>query len=100
MGMMLVQAELENPAFCSLEPEKYQRLAREVEEEIKWRLPYISDVCRTLQEEMKRAGIHAEVHAWQKPLASISRKLEDVPRQSNENPLSQLHDLVSSHILV
>ncbi|PZW22872.1 GTP pyrophosphokinase, partial [Thermosporothrix hazakensis] len=61
---------------------------------------YINDVCRTLREEMKRAGIHAEVHAWQKHLASISRKLEYVPRQSNENPLSQLHDLVSFRILV
>ncbi|WP_137686169.1 RelA/SpoT family protein [Thermosporothrix hazakensis] len=100
LGMMLVQAELEDLAFSYLEPEKYQRLAREVEEEVKRRLPYINDVCRTLREEMKRAGIHAEVHAWQKHLASISRKLEYVPRQSNENPLSQLHDLVSFRILV
>ncbi len=95
LGMALVQAELEDLAFLYLEPEKYARLAREVEEERLKRQAYIDDVCRTLQEEMDRAGIHAEVHAWQKHLASINRKL-----QQSGGDVSQLHDLVSFRILV
>src|SRR5579885_2282408 len=95
LGMALVHAELEDLAFSYLEPEKYTRLAREVDEELRRRQPYIDEVCRTLSEEMERAGIHAEVHPWQKHLASINRKL-----QQNGGELSQVHDLVSFRILV
>jgi GTP diphosphokinase / guanosine-3',5'-bis(diphosphate) 3'-diphosphatase len=95
LGMVLVQAELEDLAFSYLEPEKYARLAQEVEEEVSKRQAYVDAVRSTLQEEMDRAGIHAEVHAWQKHLASINRKL-----QHSGGELSQVHDLVSFRILV
>lgn len=95
LGMVLVQAELEDLAFSYLEPEKYTRLAREVEEERRKRQPYVDEICRILQEEMDRAGIHAQIHAWQKHLASINRKL-----QQSGGDVSQLHDLVSLRILV
>ncbi|HWS83650.1 MAG TPA: RelA/SpoT family protein, partial [Ktedonobacteraceae bacterium] len=100
LGMSLVQADLEDLAFSYLEPEKYKRLARQVEEEVKRRLPFINEVYRILHAEMKRAGISAEIKAWQKHLASINRKLEDLPPQQNGNDLSQIHDLVSFRILV
>ena len=99
LGMALVQAELEDLALSYLEPEKYQKLAHEVEIEVERRRPYIEQVCRKLQEEMERAGIHAEIHAWQKHLASINRKLDEMPRQ-NGNEISQVHDLVSFRILL
>lgn len=104
LGMALVQAELEDLAFSYLEPQKYAQLKREVEEEVQRRQPYIEEVCKTLQTEMLHAGIHAEVFAWQKHLASIQRKLEDIPGQQDDGyselPISQLHDLVSFRILV
>ena len=95
LGMVLVQAELEDLALSYLEPEKYAQLAREVADELRRRQPYVDEVCDTLREEMGRAGIHAEVLAWQKHLASIKRKL-----QQNGGDLSQLHDLISFRILV
>jgi RelA/SpoT family (p)ppGpp synthetase len=95
LGMALVQAELEDLALSYLEPENYTRIARQVEEELQKRQPYIDEVCRILHEEMERAGIHAEVLAWQKHLASINRKL-----QLNGGELDQIHDLVSYRILV
>src|SRR6266516_3911461 len=95
LGMALVQAELEDLAFSYLEPDKYTRLAREVEEERNKRQSYIDAVCCTLQEEMDRAGIHAEIQAWQKHLTSIYRKL-----QQSGGDVSQIHDLVSFRILV
>ena len=95
LGMSLVQAELEDLAFSYLEPDTYARLAHEVEEELGKRLAYSDEVCRILQEEMERAGIHAEVHAWQKHLASINRKL-----QQSGGDVSQIHDLISFRILV
>ena len=95
LGMVMVQAELEDLAFSYLEPEKFTRLAREVAEERRKRQPYVDEICRILQEEMDRAGIHAQVHAWQKHLASINRKL-----QQSGGDVSQIHDLISFRILV
>ncbi len=100
LGMELVQADLEDLAFSYLEPEKYKRLARQVEEDARKRLPFVNEVCRILSAEIKRVGINAEVQAWQKHLASIYRKLEDVPSQQNGNEVSQIHDLISFRILV
>ncbi len=95
LGMARVQAELEDLALSYLEPERYAWLARAVEEERRKQQPYVDEVLRILREEMERAGIHAEVLAWQKHLASINRKL-----QQSGTELSQLHDLVSFRILV
>src|SRR6266699_728003 len=95
LGMALLQAELEDLALLYLEPEKYAWLAREVQKELQKRQSYIDGVCRTLHDEMERAGIHAEVQAWQKHLASINRKL-----QQSGGEVSQIHDLVSFRILV
>jgi GTP pyrophosphokinase len=95
LGMALVQAELEDLAFSYLEPEKYTSLAHEVAKELENRHDTIEQICQALQEEMHKADIHAEIHSWQKHLASINRKLE----QSGDE-LSQIHDLVSYRILV
>lgn len=95
LGMALVQAELEDLVFRYLEPDRYSRLAREVEVERRKRQPAIEEICRTLDEEMERAGIRAQIHPWQKHLASIQRKLEQ-----NSGELEQIHDLVSFRILV
>ncbi|HKV59000.1 MAG TPA: RelA/SpoT family protein, partial [Ktedonobacteraceae bacterium] len=95
LGMSLVQAELEDLAFSYLEPEKFTRLASAVEAERRKRQPIIDQICRSLEEEMDEAGIHAEVRAWPKHLSSINRKLEQ-----GGTELSQIHDLVAYRILV
>ncbi len=95
LGMALVQAELEDLAFSYLEPEKFTQLASAVEEERRVRQPVIDQICRTLEEEMEKAGIRAEVRAWPKHLSSIQRKLEQ-----GSTELSQIHDLVAYRILV
>ncbi len=95
LGMALVQAELEDLAFSYLEPEKFTRLASAVEEERRKRQPIIDQICRSLEEEMDKAGISAEVCAWPKHLSSINRKLEQ-----SGTELSQIHDLVAYRILV
>ncbi len=100
LGMNLAQADLEDLSFSYLEPEKYKRLGRLVDEEVKRRLPFINDVCRILDEEMKRAGINAKVLPWQKHLASINRKLEGVLQQHSDSKISELHDLVCFRIIV
>jgi GTP diphosphokinase / guanosine-3',5'-bis(diphosphate) 3'-diphosphatase len=95
LGMALVQFELEDLVFSYMEPDKYASLARAVEEEKQKREPRIKEICQMLRTEMERAGIHAEVHTWQKHLASIQRKMEQ-----NGGDLSQIHDFISFRILV
>ncbi len=103
LGMVLVQAELEDLAFSYLEPDRYAVLAREVAAECARRQPYVDQVVASLREEMERAEIHAQVQTWQKHLASINRKLqqgagEDIAEARLQ--LSQIHDLISFRILV
>ncbi|WP_220194050.1 RelA/SpoT family protein [Ktedonospora formicarum] len=98
LGMMQVQAELEDLVLCYQDPERYAWLKREVEEEVQRREPFITEVCRILNGEMKRAGIHAEIQAWRKHLASINRKLGY--GQPTAGDLGRIHDLVSFRILV
>ncbi|HCI80587.1 MAG TPA: hypothetical protein DHW02_12955 [Ktedonobacter sp.] len=102
LGMALVQEELEDRVLSYLDPERYAWLAREVEEEMKQRQPYIDRVCETLREEMVRAGIHADVDVRWKSLASINRKLQDLPSLNDEkrSEITQLHDMLSFRILV
>lgn len=103
LGMVLVQAELEDLAFSYLEPDRYTMLAREVAAECARRQPYVDQVVASLREEMERAEIHAEVQTWQKHLASINRKLQQDPGEDIAEArlqLSQIHDLVSFRILV
>ena len=102
LGMALVFDELEDRVLSYLDPERYAWLAREVDEERKRRQPYIDSVTEILCEEMAQAGIQADVEVRWKSLASINRKLEDLPRTTDEtrNGLSQIHDMLSFRILV
>jgi len=102
LGMALVQEELEDRVLSYLDPKRYAWLAHEVEEEMTRRKPFIDSVCETLREEMARAGIHADVDVRWKSLASINRKLEDLPRINDEaqSEITQLHDMLSFRILV
>jgi GTP pyrophosphokinase len=95
LGMSLVKAELEDLVFSYLEPDRYARLAREVEEERRKRQPVIEQICQTLQNEMNRVGINAQIQVWQKHLANIQRKIVQ-----NGGDLGQVHDFVLFQILV
>ncbi len=85
--MALVQAELEDLAFsCTSSQISMPGLRAKSKRSGASARPYIDAVCRTLQEEMERAGIHAEVQAWQKHLASINRKLQQSGGEVEPDP--------------
>ncbi|HEY7349206.1 MAG TPA: bifunctional (p)ppGpp synthetase/guanosine-3',5'-bis(diphosphate) 3'-pyrophosphohydrolase [Ktedonobacterales bacterium] len=95
LGMGLVKTELEDLAFKYLEPKKYQWLKEQVSEKREQRKDYIDRVCQILDEEMRRAGIKAEISGRPKHLYSIYIKIERLGVD-----ISEIHDLIAFRILV
>jgi GTP pyrophosphokinase len=76
LGVWQLKWELEDLAFRCLEPETYRSLARQLDEKRKDREIYIGEVIRILREELKAAGVAAEVSGRPKHIYSIWRKMQ------------------------
>ncbi|MFZ2587819.1 MAG: bifunctional (p)ppGpp synthetase/guanosine-3',5'-bis(diphosphate) 3'-pyrophosphohydrolase [Alphaproteobacteria bacterium] len=74
IGLHVVKAELEDRAFKILEPEDYALVETRMAE---WRQQddLVNRVVALLQEELKEAGIKAEVSGREKAIYSIYRKM-------------------------
>ncbi len=88
LGIWRLKWELEDLAFRHLEPEAYRRLAAELNERRADREQYIESMRATLQQELRAAGIEAEVSGRAKHLYSIHRKM-----QRKQLQFGQLSDL-------
>jgi GTP pyrophosphokinase len=95
LGMGLVKTELEDLAFKYLEPKKYQWLKEQVAEKREQREDYVERVCAILREEMRAAGIKADISGRPKHLYSIYVKIERLGVD-----ISEIHDLIAFRILV
>src|SRR5258708_7796295 len=107
LGMSLVEGELEDLAFATLEPEKYAWVRSQVEAESRQWRSYVDRVCTILGEEMAKLGLKAEVSGRVKHLYSFYKKLQrnagDVERLEDLRAaadFSQIHDLVAFRIIV
>src|SRR5216684_3044025 len=107
LGMSLVEGELEDLAFATLEPEKYAWVRSQVEAESRQWRSYVDRVCTILGEEMAKLGLKAEVSGRVKHLYSFYKKLQrnagDVERLEDLKAavdFSQIHDLVAFRIIV
>ncbi len=95
LGMGLMKTELEDLAFKYLEPKKYQWLKEQVAEKRDQREDYVDRVCQILREEMRAAGIEADISGRPKHLYSIYVKIERLGVD-----ISEIHDLIAFRILV
>ncbi len=95
LGIWQLKWELEDLAFRHLEPEKYRRLARSLDERRVGREQYIEGVIRQLSRALTDAGIEAQVTGRPKHIYSIWRKM-----QRKGVGLEQLYDLRAVRILV
>src|SRR6266404_1307955 len=107
LGMSLVEGELEDLAFATLEPEKYAWVRSQVEAESRQWRSYVDRVCTILGEEMAKLGLKAEVSGRVKHLYSFYKKLQrnagdvehlEVLRAAAD--FSQIHDLIAFRIIV
>ena len=76
LGLWQLKWELEDLAFRFLQPDDYRRIASALAEKRTDREQYIVDLCRTLEDMMRAAGIAGEVYGRPKHIYSIHRKME------------------------
>lgn len=76
LGIGQIKWELEDLSLRYLEPDTYQRMAKLLDERRIDRESYIQQVVNTLDVELKRAGITAEVTGRPKHIYSIWRKMQ------------------------
>ena len=94
LGVWQLKWQLEDLAFRYLEPEAYAAVAAELDEKRSGRERYIQDLCELLRDEMKAAGIDAEVQGRAKHLYSIWRKM-----QRKQLAFGDLYDVRAVRIL-
>ncbi len=95
LGIWQLKWELEDLAFRYLEPEHYRRIARDLREKRTDRETYIGQVQNLLHEELKKAGVDAEISGRPKHIYSIWRKM-----QRNNLAFGQVFDIRAIRIMV
>ncbi|WP_406672851.1 GTP diphosphokinase [Natronospira sp.] len=76
LGIWQLKWELEDLALRFLEPNSYHRIARALRETRRDREAYIDRVVARIQEEMRAAGIRADVYGRPKHIFSIWKKMQ------------------------
>lgn len=94
IGLHAVKAELEDLSFKILDPEEYEVLAERMKE---WRAQdnLVGRVVGVLKDELKKAGIKAEVTGREKAVYSIYQKM-----LKKSLAFDQLTDIIAYRILV
>lgn len=95
LGIWQLKWELEDLALRHLEPETYQRIARQLDEKRGDRERYIEQVKRELGEAMRAQGVEAEVAGRPKHITSIWKKM-----QKKGVPIGELYDLRAVRVMV
>ena len=95
LGIESIKWELEDLAFYYLEPNKYKQISRMVMESRADREAYIEEVIKTLQTEIARTKIKAQISGRPKHLYSIYQKMN-----SQGKGFSEIYDLIAVRIIV
>jgi GTP pyrophosphokinase len=95
LGIWQIKSELEDLAFKTLEPDKYQELARQIELHHEDRERYLKRVISVLRRALDREGIEAEISGRNKHIYSIYRKMLRKGR-----PVDQIYDVLAVRVLV
>lgn len=95
LGVWQLKEELEDLAFRYLEPDTYQRIADGLDQRHADRGRYIAQVVAHLREELRRAGISAEISGRPKHVYSVWNKM-----RQKELEISDVFDVLGFRILV
>ncbi len=95
LGIWQVKWELEDLSFRFLEPDAYRSIAKMLEEKRVEREEFIEQAIRRVREELKAAGIRAEISGRPKHIYSIWNKMH-----GKSLNFDQMHDVRALRIIV
>jgi len=95
LGVAALKWELEDLCFKYLEPDAYRDLAKKVSEKRREREDLIHQMLDPLEEDLREAGIDAEVSGRPKHLWSIYRKMV-----ARDKPYEEIYDLMAMRVVV
>ena len=95
LGVWQVKWELEDLSLRYLEPDLYKKVAKLLDERRVDRQQYIADLVALLQQELRQAGIKAEVSGRPKHIYSIINKMK-----RKQVDFSEVYDVRAVRILV
>jgi GTP pyrophosphokinase len=95
LGVWQLKWELEDLAFRYLDADEYRHIAAALNERRADRERYIEELCTSLQAEMRKAGINAQVYGRPKHMYSIYRKM-----QRKHLAFDQLFDVRAVRVVV
>jgi GTP diphosphokinase / guanosine-3',5'-bis(diphosphate) 3'-diphosphatase len=95
LGIHAIKWELEDLAFASLHPRKYQEIKGLVNQQREERERYVSAAGRYLTKELEALGINAEISGRAKHFYSIYSKMTKKGREFNE-----IYDLTAMRVIV
>ena len=95
LGIHAIKWELEDLAFSTLHPRKYDEIKELVAQQRTERERYVTDAGRFLAGELKKVGIEAEISGRAKHFYSIYTKMTRKGREFNE-----IFDLTAMRVLV
>ena len=95
LGVGQLKWELEDLSFRFLEPETYKQIARKLDERRVEREAFIQRATERLREEVRAAGITADVEGRPKHIYSIYNKM-----RNKKLDFSQVYDISATRVLV
>ena len=95
LGIHAIKWELEDLAFATLHPRKYQEIKSLVAQQREERERYVSEAGEYLQRELTAVGIEAQIAGRAKHFYSIYSKMTKKGREFNE-----IYDLTAMRVIV
>jgi GTP diphosphokinase / guanosine-3',5'-bis(diphosphate) 3'-diphosphatase len=95
LGIHAIKWELEDLAFATLHPRKYQEIKGLVAQQREERERYVTEAGDYLREELAKVGVQAEIAGRAKHFYSIYSKMTKKGREFNE-----IYDLTAMRVIV
>ncbi len=95
LGIHAIKWELEDLAFATLHPRKYQEIKSLVNQQRDERERYVAKAGGYLEQELEALGIHSEISGRAKHFYSIYTKMTKKGREFNE-----IYDLTAMRVIV
>jgi len=95
LGIHAIKWELEDLAFATLHPRKYEEIKQLVAQQRRERETYVEEAGKFLSSELKAVGIEAEISGRAKHFYSIYTKMTKKGREFNE-----IFDLTAMRVIV